>query len=80
MPRIRRKNRRNKKTEHKEYTLTGPKTIEQKITRDIFNAINKHMDIPHCVICGDTEKDGGMEKVEGVYFCETCFMIQTNME
>ena len=80
MPRIRRKNRRNKKTTHKEYTLIGPQTVEQKITRDILSSINKHTDIPHCVICGDTEKDGGMEKVEGVYFCETCFMIQTNME
>ena len=93
MPRIYRKKRRtkNKNTvkvveQETEYKIIEPCNIEEKRNRDIFRYIvNQKMiegnkNIPHCVVCGDTEEDGGMKKVDNTYFCDTCFMIQVNMD
>lgn len=44
----------------------------------------KNGNTPHCVVCGDTEKDGKLHTVYGVEgshinLCEDCFEIQNNM-
>ena len=92
MPRIYRKKRRATKNKNSgkiveqktEYKIIEPQTMEEKKTRDLFSCLvnqrkKKKKNIPHCVVCGDTEEDGGMKKVDNTYFCDTCFMIQVNM-
>ena len=40
-----------------------------------------HQDVPHCIVCGDTQKQCPLLRFEGTKrcLCRTCYSIQTNM-
>jgi len=61
-----------------------PKNISQKIARETIYNLTKNIKEDHCLICGDTEKDGKIVKVKTFndgykHFCEFCYNVQMNM-
>ena len=53
------------------------------LMRQSIRNITDKISVNHCVICGDTEKDGKLILVDTdrgqERLCEFCFMVQTNM-
>jgi hypothetical protein len=65
------------------YTVVPPKTISQQICRDTIDNLQKNIKVNHCRICGDTEDDGKLKKIqtknEEFHLCLDCYNIQMNM-
>jgi hypothetical protein len=55
----------------------------QNTSREIIHQLNKHIKVPHCIICGDTHKDGNLIHTntdEGTaLFCQYCYDCQLRM-
>lgn len=66
------------------HTFLPPKNIKEAFIRQTIINKNKNKKEIHCIICGDTEKDGKIVKVNSIdgshkYFCQDCYDIQINM-
>jgi hypothetical protein len=61
------------------YVLVDPKDISEGHRRKIIESITSRTSVPHCLICGDTETEGKLVKVQGQVLCKECFNIQKNM-
>lgn len=83
------KERRRRQRKHKqekeifEKFIIDEKFIIENATRKVIKNITDMIKDRHCLICGDTEKDGDLilaDTQEGKqYFCEFCFNCQMNM-
>jgi hypothetical protein len=55
----------------------------QPSRRTIFRELNRHIKVPHCIVCGDTHKDGKLIHAntdEGTeLFCQYCYDCQMRM-
>ena len=61
----------------------SPKTISEQACREIIDNLQKNIKVNHCRICGDTEDDGKLKKIqtknEEFHLCLDCYNIQMNM-
>ena len=73
--------KKNKETNNKE--TNDPLFHFRPLMRQSIRNITDKISVNHCVICGDTEKDGKLILVDTdrgqERLCEFCFMVQTNM-
>ena len=60
-----------------------PKTMEQFAVRATLEVLMAGISVPHCKVCGDTEKESKIVKIPtqigDIYLCEDCYRIQKNM-
>ena len=55
-------------------------TVDELLFRHACKQAYSHIKEPHCKICGDTIKHGGLNKIsDGTHLCDTCLCIQKNM-
>ena len=64
---------------NQEYIYVPPADMKQAIARQVIADCLKHINVPHCLICGDTEKLKTLQTNKGkLTVCEFCHNIQMN--
>ena len=82
-----RKNKRKGKKKIKKIKPTHEyvpaQSRSQQLVRQMISHLTSNIEGIHCMICGDTEKDGPIIQVETnegrLHFCEVCKMCQDSM-
>jgi len=58
-------------------------SFTQYMVRNELEELMKNIKVPHCKICGDTEKDSKIMKIpienNHMYLCEFCYNVQMKM-
>ena len=67
----------------KTHEYVPAQTRSQHLIRQMVSKLTSNIEGIHCMICGDTEKDGPIIQVETnegrLHFCEVCKMCQDSM-
>lgn len=68
-----------------EHSILSPRTLVEQMGRTAIQNFFEHITDVHCMICGETEEEGGtileLNSInEGVkHMCDDCYRIQQNM-